>query len=102
MERLMKNILLTVMMLCATATEAKQHVIWKIGESDNSTCEFALAPKNYEDFTSKDFGFEDRYFLVGHSDPKTDFPYVLPGPDDQWAGSSHIAGCRTQVRISAT
>ena len=93
----MKDILLAVMLLCATATDAKQHIVWKIGESDNSTREFALAPKNYEDFTSKDFGFEDRYFLVGHSDPKTDFPYVLPGPDDQWAGSSHIAGCRTQV-----
>lgn len=85
------------MMLAPSSAWAEQHVIWKIGESDNSTSEFALAPAGYEDFVRADFGYEDRYFLVGHSDPKKDFPYVLPGPDDRWAGSSHAAGCRTQV-----
>ena len=93
----MKRVWAVLMMLVQTVLCAGQHVIWKIGESDDSTGEFALAPDGYEDFIREDFGFEDRYFLVGHSDEKKDFPYVLPGPDDKWAGSSHISGCRTQV-----
>ena len=95
--RTIKLFLGALMMLAPSSAWAEQHVIWKIGESDNSTSEFALAPAGYEDFVRADFGYEDRYFLVGHSDPKKDFPYVLPGPDDRWAGSSHAAGCRTQV-----
>ena len=27
---------------------------------------------------ANDFGYEDKYFLVGHSVPAADFPYVLP------------------------
>ena len=85
-----------MMLVCASAW-AGRHEIWRIGESDNSTQGFALAPAGYEDFIRADFGFEDRFFLIGISDPGRDFPYVLPGPDDRWAGSSQISGCRTQV-----
>jgi len=71
--------------------------IWQIGESDNQAREFALAPRAYEDFIHQDFGWEDRFYLIGRSDPGTDWPYVLPGPADAWAGSGGLAGARTQV-----
>ena len=29
----------------------------------------------------------DGFFVAGRSDPKRDWPYVQPGPDDSWAGS---------------
>ena len=69
--------------------------IWRIGTDDGAAAEFALAPSGYEDFLAKDFGYEDRYYLIGHSDLKSDFPYVLPGPDDTWGGTWGTAGWRT-------
>ncbi len=76
---------------------SEDKIVWQIGKDDGSPDEFALAPGDYENFIRNDFGFEDRYFLVGYSHPGTDFPYILPGPADRWAGSSNEAGCRTQV-----
>lgn len=70
--------------------------IWQIGTKDGTGNEFALAPTGYADFLKSDFGWEDKFFLVGHSDPKRNFPYVLPGVNDRWAGSGHPAGRRTQ------
>ena len=70
-------------------------VVWKIGESDDGSAEFALAPGDYAAFLERDFGWEDRFFLVGWSDPQIDWPYVLPGPVDSWAGSGGMAGRRT-------
>ncbi|MFC3199156.1 GH92 family glycosyl hydrolase [Parapedobacter deserti] len=72
-------------------------VIWQIGTPDGSAKEFALAEGDYEKFLDHDFGWEDRFFIVGKSNPKQDFPYVLPGPDDAWGGTSHTAGIRTHV-----
>ena len=69
--------------------------IWNIGVPDSSTVELALGPDRYKDFLANDFGFEDRYFLVGKSDVKKSFPYVLPGPADQWGGTWSTAGLRT-------
>ncbi len=64
---------------------AKAAVLWQIGAPDDRNAEFALAPQGYQRF--KDDGF----FVVGRSDPKTDWPYVHPGPADGWAGSrSHV------------
>ena len=82
---------------CKILAASESRVVWQIGENDASAGEFALAPGGYERFVPDDFGFEDRYFLVGYSRPGADFPYVLPGPRDRWAGSSSEAGCRTQV-----
>ena len=89
--------LIPLLMLCQTLAASDYQTVWQIGENNGSAREFALAPGDYERFIQSDFGFEDRYFLVGHSNPGTDFPYVLPGPADRWAGSSNEAGCRTQV-----
>jgi len=69
--------------------------IWQIGRNDNSSADLALGPADYEKFLSKDFGYEDRYFLIGHSVDSQDFPYVLPGPDDTWGGTGGTSGWRT-------
>ncbi|MBA7571163.1 hypothetical protein ES708_12921 [subsurface metagenome] len=63
-------------------------ILWQLGESDNKPDEFALAPLGYKDFLKNDFGWEDRNFIIGTSDVSTEWPYILPGPDDIWAGSS--------------
>jgi predicted alpha-1,2-mannosidase len=54
--------------------------VWQIGERDSSSSEFALAPDKHGDLLKQDFGWEDRYFLIGHSTPEKDFPYVLRKP----------------------
>lgn len=69
--------------------------IWQIGINDNSSSELALGPSEYKKFLSKDFGFEDRYYLIGNSNAKNDFPYVLPGPADTWGGTWGTSGWRT-------
>lgn len=79
----------------AAASNVAMHTVWKIGESDNSARELALGPDGYSKFLEHDFGYEDRYFLVGRSVPSKDFPYILPGPDDRWGGTSGTAGLRT-------
>src|SRR5699024_3202170 len=71
------------------------HIIWKLGENDNNAKEFALAPDQYEKFVENDFGYEDRFFLVGKSILEKDFPYILPGPDDAWGGTGRTSGIRT-------
>lgn len=62
---------------------------------DNSASELALGPSGYKKFLANDFGYEDRFFLVGVSVDQTDFPYVLPGPDDTWGGTWGTSGWRT-------
>ncbi len=71
--------------------------IWKIGEADRSVAEFALASDRFEEFLDYDFGWEDKYFLIGHSSTSTDWPYILPGPADQWGGTWGTAGWRSHT-----
>ena len=79
---------------------ASGHDIWSIGKADGKAAEFALAPSGFKDFIAKDFGYEDKYFLINWSSPDKDFPYVLPGPVDTWGGTWPTAGWRThQVNI---
>lgn len=49
--------------------------------------EFALAPDRFRDFLANDFGYEDKYFLVGHSVPAADFPTSCP--DLPTRGAAH-------------
>ena len=80
--------------------QQEEKAIWSVGKSDKSVSEFALAPNGFKNFVGKDFGYEDKFFLVGYSKEKTDFPYVLPGPADTWGGTWPTAGWRTnQVNI---
>lgn len=60
-------------------TYGQQNTIWKIGEADNTPSGMALAPNQFSRFVEDDFGYEDRFFLIGHSNQKTAWPYVLPG-----------------------
>lgn len=76
---------------------AEFETLWTIGQADNSFNEFALAPQDYKAFIHEDFGWQDRFYLIGHSQADRDWPYVLPGPADAWAGSGGLAGIRTQV-----
>ena len=55
-------------------------LLWQIGKPDHNNAEFALAPDGYRQFTS------DGLFVVGESDARRDWPYVHPGPVDDWAG----------------
>ncbi|WP_267297099.1 GH92 family glycosyl hydrolase [Parachryseolinea silvisoli] len=91
----MKRILLLGLFALIGVDRAVATDIWSIGKNDNSGADLALGPVDYKKFLSKDFGFEDRFFLVGRSDATRDFPYVLPGPDDTWGGTWGTSGWRT-------
>lgn len=47
-------------------SQQDENTIWNIGKADNSVSEFALAPGGFKNFVGKDFGYEDKYFLVGY------------------------------------
>lgn len=88
---------LVIMTLWMFSCQPKQKILWQIGKADNSADEFALAPGEYARFLEKDFGWEDKFYLVGFSGEKEDWPYVLPGPSDEWGGTSGTAGWRSHV-----
>ncbi|HVT10831.1 MAG TPA: polysaccharide lyase family protein [Fimbriimonadaceae bacterium] len=54
--------------------------LWQIGAPDGTDAEFGLAPDRYRLYR------DDPTYVVGLSRPDS-WPYVLPGPDDAWAGS---------------
>lgn len=91
----MKKIILLLCLL-PLFNSLRAQTIFSIGTTDNSAAEFALAPDKYNDFLKNDFGWEDRYYIIGLSTPEKDFPYILPGTLDSWAGSLSSAGLRTQ------
>ena len=92
--------LLTISITGYATAKEKQDTLWRIGVADHSASEFALAPDGFKKFIEYDFGFEDKYFLIGHSQEKKDFPYVLPGPVDTWGGTWPTSGWRiNQVNI---
>lgn len=101
----MKNISLIVLCMFYTfssfaLSKGESVVIWTVGNADNSANEFALAPNGFKKFIEHDFGFEDKFYLIGHSKEREDFPYVLPGPVDTWGGTWPTSGWRNnQVNI---
>jgi predicted alpha-1,2-mannosidase len=93
------SVLVFVLMVTGNAQDTK-HLLWKLGEKNSSASEFALAPSGFRRFVEHDFGYEDKYFLIGHSRESKDFSYVLPGPVDTWGGTWSTAGWRiNQVNI---
>ena len=89
--------------IASSYSQKETNVIWKVGKADNSANEFALAPNGFKKFIEHDFGYEDKFYLIGHSTEKNDFPYVLPGPVDTWGGTWPTSGWRTnQVNILFT
>jgi predicted alpha-1,2-mannosidase len=89
------RLLLFVSSIIGLSSFAQTRLIWEIGKSDNQSSGLALAPSDYKRFLEHDFGWEDRYFIVGYSKPETDFPYVLPGPKDKWGGTAPTSGIRS-------
>lgn len=81
--------------LAASAAAPAETTLWSIGEADGTAAGFALAPDGFRDFLANDFGYEDKFFLVGRSETDRDFPYVLPGPADTWGGTWPTSGWRT-------
>ena len=68
--------------LTSMAAENDQ-LLWRIGEADNNTAEFALGGDRSNQYSAS-FP-HDVLFVAGQSDPKQDFPYIQPGPADTWA-----------------
>jgi predicted alpha-1,2-mannosidase len=83
-----------VALVCFTSFQAQETTVWQIGKSNDSSSEFALSNSGYTKFLEHDFGWEDRFYLIGFSDEKKDFPFVLPGAMDYWGGTSGLAGIR--------
>ncbi len=77
----MKTRILALLLSAFTATAAAGDVtLWEIGKPDHNTAKFALGPRSFKDYRRPGL------FVVGYSDPKKDWPYVQPGPDDcDWA-----------------
>ncbi len=97
----MTSISITFCLFCVAAVCARagavdpskaveNQLLWQIGTQDNKSSEFALSHGDYSRFLEK-FGSPDHAFYVGLSDPQTDWPCVLPGILDGWAGSHYIA-----------
>jgi predicted alpha-1,2-mannosidase len=96
-QRQLQKILLVLCSLSGISAFGQSTVIWQIGASDNQPAGMALAPSGYKKFLEHDFGWEDRYYLIGHSIPEKDFPYVLPGPKDSWGGTAPTSGIRSHL-----
>src|SRR5210317_331555 len=93
----MKNFkyLIIAFILFIQACSVNNKVIWQIGVSDNSGAEFALSENEYAQFIEKDFGWEDKFFLIDYSTPQTDWPYIIPGTSDKWGGTWGTSGWRS-------
>ncbi|WP_289293592.1 MULTISPECIES: GH92 family glycosyl hydrolase [Bacteroides] len=91
----MRKVISFCLLICFIASQASAKVVWTIGRGDNSGADLAMGPSEYKKFLANDFGYEDRYYIIGTSVAKKDFPYVLPGPDDTWGGTWHTSGWRT-------
>jgi hypothetical protein len=59
--------------------------LYRTGTVDRSTAEFALSPSGYGQYQSRFPNDVD--FTAGVDDPKTDWSYIQPGPQEPWAGS---------------
>ncbi|NEU08537.1 hypothetical protein GZH53_09470 [Flavihumibacter sp. R14] len=94
-----KTVICSALLLWCSVTfsYAQSKVIWEIGASDNQSAGMALAPLDYKKFLEHDFGWEDRFYLVGYSKPEKDWSYVLPGPKDSWGGTAPTSGIRSHA-----
>ena len=82
----MRNVPFTlclVSVLVCTGIASAADTLWSIGNKDGSYKEFAAAG-NHTDYT-KLFA-NDVTYTVGKSAPEKDWPFIQPGPSDDWAG----------------
>ncbi len=85
-----------LLVLISSCTQQSK-VIWQIGQDNNSGNEFALSNNGYNDYIANDFGWEDKYYLVGRSDASKDWPYIIPGTSDTWGGTWGTSGWRSST-----
>lgn len=95
MQTILKRALTFLLVSTALFSYGQTEVIWEIGKADNKSAGMALAPASYQRFLAHDFGWEDRFYLVGFSQPEKDWSYVLPGPKDSWGGTAPASGIRS-------
>ncbi|WP_313533215.1 polysaccharide lyase family protein, partial [Sphingobacterium athyrii] len=89
------TILTGLLLISGRFVSGQENTVWQLGNPDGSSKEFALAPHDYKGFLEHDFGYEDKYFIVGESSLSRDLPYVLPGPANEWGGTGGTSGLRT-------
>jgi predicted alpha-1,2-mannosidase len=90
-------LLALVVRLILSSCSNGNEVVWQIGENNDSGSEFALAPNGYKEYVANDFGWEDKFFLIGTSDIKKDWPYIIPGTSDTWGGTWGTSGWRSST-----
>ena len=56
-------------------------LLWQIGEFDDNNSEFSLAPDRFSQYD------QPGIHVVGLTNPAENWPYILPGKLDTWAGS---------------
>ncbi len=69
-----------LLIVLSVRVEERTVLLWQMGKPDQDNREFALAPKDYGRYR------DDGLFVVGQSDSRTDWPYVHPGPGDDFGG----------------
>jgi hypothetical protein len=79
----MRRCLAIVLFLAAPTALGAEQIVWQIGKPDRSYAEFAFAA-DYMAF-AKTQGARPVVFQVGKSDAARDWPFLQPGPVDQWA-----------------
>jgi hypothetical protein len=83
-------------LVARAGTDNGTRILWQIGHPGQGNSRFALAPDRWREYR------QDGFFVVGRSEEGTCWPYVHPGPKDQWAGSRQhtftiIFGTRSQA-----
>lgn len=82
-----RTIAIAAMLALSAVCLAKQQVIWSIGKPDKTGAELGLFG-DYNGFAER--FRDDVHFEVGKSQD-SDWPYIHPGPVDDWAGKKQHA-----------
>jgi len=75
---------LAIPWLWAGLASGAERLVWQIGEPDGSYMELAIA-RNHPAYRSR-FARKVPVFEVGKSEAQRDWPFIHPGPADDWAG----------------
>ena len=75
---------LAIPWLWAGLASGAERLVWQIGEPDGSYMELAIA-RNHPAYRSR-FARKAPVFEVGKSEARHDWPFIHPGPADDWAG----------------
>jgi predicted alpha-1,2-mannosidase len=79
---------LSAMLTCAAIYAAEDKPVWQIGLPDGKYAEFALAGTPGTEWEYPWDWTRKVAYTVGQSDARRDWPFIQPGPNDQWAGST--------------